>query len=305
VHGADALRFGLLAMSSTQDVRYSAAKVQQGQDLANKMWNASRLILLNAAEPGTTISPSLVEDRWIVSRLERLVASVLERFDQFDFAHVAQELYRFFWSELCDWYLEIAKPRLYEAEPEVSAILLAVLERFLALTHPVMPFVTEEIFSHLPGRQGLLVVHPYPELREELVDAEAEADMDAAIQMTRTLRRWRDLMGIEAAAVLAARAPGEAPHELVGRLARVSFDSGGGEAIASVGGVEILATGDVDAGRVAERIAERRRLLEAEVDRAQRKLANEGFVAKAPSELIESERRKLDAYRLELEELLG
>ena len=105
-------------MSSTQDVRYSDAKVEQGRDLANKMWNASRLVLLNAAEvePGPRLARP--EDRWIASRLQRTIASVSERLESYDFAHAALESYAFFWSELCDWYLEIVKPRLYEGEEE-------------------------------------------------------------------------------------------------------------------------------------------------------------------------------------------
>ena len=130
VHGADALRFGLLAMSSTQDVRFSDAKVEQGRDLTNKLWNASRLILLNAAdgvEPAPR--PLHVEDRWILSRLERTIASVTEKLEAYDFAHAVQEAYSFFWRDLCDWYLEIVKPRLYDGEAEVSATLLYALER--------------------------------------------------------------------------------------------------------------------------------------------------------------------------------
>src|SRR6478752_6267611 len=121
VHGAAALRFGLLAMSSTQDVRYSDAKVEQGRDLANKLWNASRLILLNARVGSGKPSPVAVEDRWILSRLEHTIASVTEKLEEYDFAHAAQEGYSFFWSELCDWYLEIVKPRLYEGEEEAVA----------------------------------------------------------------------------------------------------------------------------------------------------------------------------------------
>src|SRR6185295_16990720 len=126
-HGADAVRFGLLAMSSTQDVRYSAAKVQQGLDLANKLWNASRLILLNAPEVEPAPVAKRVEDRWILSRLQRAIAVVTGHLDGYDFAHAALELYRFFWSELCDWYLEIVKPRLNEGEPDAGATLLWIL----------------------------------------------------------------------------------------------------------------------------------------------------------------------------------
>ena len=153
VHGADALRFGLLAMSSTQDVRYSDAKVQQGRDLANKMWNASRLILLERrrgrAGPGP---PQELEDRWILSRLQRAVAGVSVDLEPYDFAHAALELYRFFWSELCDWYLEIAQAAPLRAGGGGLADAPRALEQTLALLHPMMPFVTEEIWSLHPAR---------------------------------------------------------------------------------------------------------------------------------------------------------
>jgi valyl-tRNA synthetase len=324
-HGADALRFGLLAMSSTQDVRFSDAKVQQGADLANKLWNASRLILLNIGEAGGEIRPVRLEDRWILSRLEATIASVTAKLEEFDFAHAVGEAYAFFWSELCDWYLEIVKPRLYEGEAEVSAILLRALERILALLHPVMPFVTEEIWSYHPARRGHLAVHPFPEAEEALLDPEAEEEMQAGIELTRRLRAWRDLVEAPAAAVLPARAEGVEPQEFVGRLARVEFADGknvrlrsgreesdmhvpsapphGGDPVAAVGPVKILASAEIDAGAIAARLEARREELRAEVARAEGKLGNEKFVARAPAEVVEEEREKLARYRAELEEL--
>jgi valyl-tRNA synthetase len=331
VYGADALRFGLLAMSSSQDVPYSKDRVQQGLDLANKMWNASRLILTGVdtnapdlhqhnardpqadrAVPGRT--GLLVEDRWILSRLQRAVGEVSEELDAYDFSHAALSLYRFFWSELCDWYLEIVKPRLYEQEPEVSATLLHVLEQVLALAHPMLPFVTEEIYAYLPGvgeserRPEMLVVHPFPSPDPELIDSEAEDEVGDAIELTRSLRRWRELVGVAAGSVLPARvADGDPPHELVARLARVSFDgdraAAAGEPLAQVGPVEILPSDEIDAEEVRRRVAERRDALRAEVERAERKLANDGFISKAPGDVVDAEREKLASYRAELEEL--
>jgi valyl-tRNA synthetase len=302
VHGADALRFGLLAMSSAQDVRFSDAKVQQGRDLANKLWNASRLILLNArGEPAA--SPKNAEDRWILSRLQRTIEIVTARLDAYELSPASLELYRFFWSEFCDWYLEIVKPRLYEGEPEASSNLLHVLERFVALAHPVIPFVTEEIWSYLPDRDAPLIVSGYPVADPALVDREAEAEIEASIELTRGIRRWRDLAGVPVASVLPARVAGEAPHELVARLARLDVDGSGGEALASIGPLELLATDDVDPAQVRERIEARAAELRAEVKRGESKLANEGFTSKAPTEVVEAEREKLEAYRAELEEL--
>jgi valyl-tRNA synthetase len=324
VHGADALRFGLLAMSSTELVRYSADRVQQGQDLANKMWNASRLILLNAAASHNDAAgpaaggarlptPSPLEDRWIVSRLQRAIGAVTENLDSYDFAHAALELYRFFWSELCDWYLEIAKPRLYDGGRETAATMLWVLEQTLALAHPMMPFVTEEVYAYLRAATGargpgMLVAHPFPELDRGLVDEDAEREVEALIELTRSVRRWRDLVGVAAGTVLPARVAGDdrkTPHELVARLARLSFDGADGEPLATFGPVEILGSDDVDADQVRRRVAERLEALRGEVERAERKLGNRGFVENAPAEVVKAERQKLAAYRAELEELSG
>jgi valyl-tRNA synthetase len=321
-HGADGVRFGLLAMSSAQDVRYSADRIQQGEDLANKMWNASRLILLNAGleagegQTGGMVVPGpravRIEDRWIVSRLQAAIDDVTRNLGSYDFAHAALGLYRFFWSELCDWYLEIVKPRLYEGEAEAGQTLLWILEQTLALTHPMVPFVTEEIYSYLreaAGGQGppMLVVHPFPEVDGALRDPAAEREVETSIELTRSVRRWRDLVGVAPSSVLPARVPDEggAPHELVGRLARLSFDGAEGEALASFGRLEIISSAEVDAGQVRSRIAERRETLRGEVERAERKLQNQGFVSNAPTDVVEAEREKLTTYRAELEELEG
>jgi valyl-tRNA synthetase len=181
----------------------------------------------------------------------------------------------------------------------------------------VIPFVTEEIYSYLPGagdpvrRPEMLVIHPFPEPGQALIDEGAEAEVGAAIELTRSLRRWRELVGVAAGSVLSARiAPGqdgERLHELVGRLARVSFDGEAaaavGDPLAQVGPVEILATEEIDADQVRSRVSQRREALRSEMERAERKLANDGFVSNAPPDVVEAEREKLATYRAELEEL--
>jgi valyl-tRNA synthetase len=174
----------------------------------------------------------------------------------------------------------------------------------LALAHPLMPFVTEEVYSYLPARESdALAIHAFPEPDPELIDEAAEAEIGRAIELTRALRRWRDMAGVPAGQVLSARVNGSDPHELVGRLARVEFGGADGDAIATVEGVELLETEGVDPDAVRARIDERRAKLRAEVKRGERKLGNDGFVAKAPAEVVDEEREKLAAYRAELEEL--
>src|SRR5215216_4927760 len=206
-YGADALRFGLLAMSSSQDVRFNEERVRQGRDLANKLWNAARLILLRVSdvEPDPAAATDL-EDRWIVSRLERLTARTTEHYDSFRFSAAALELYGVFWSELCDWYLELVKPRLYADDNErASAVLLWALERTLRLLHPVMPFVTEEIWSLMPGERPLLATADWPVADESRIDRESEAEIGRLIEAVTVLRRYRDEVGAKASKLVRGR----------------------------------------------------------------------------------------------------
>ena len=198
-HGADAVRFGLLAMSSTQDVRYSKEKIEQGQRLANKLFNATRFVL-GAALPGVEAAaePRTVEDRWILSRLERVKEAQAARIAAYDFSHAALGLYDFVYGELCDWYIELVKPRLAgDSEEErraLSATLIDVLRETVALAHPVIPFVTEELWSHLGG-EGLLAAAPFPPAHAELIDAAAEEDMERVIEAIVRVRGWRERAG--------------------------------------------------------------------------------------------------------------
>jgi valyl-tRNA synthetase len=302
VHGADALRFGMLAISSTQDVRYSPDRVQQGRDLANKMWNASRLILLNAGEAAPEARPATLEDRWILSRLQSTIASVTESIDAYDFSHAVLDFYSFFWAELCDWYLEIVKPRLYDGDEDAAANLLFVLEQLLRLAHPVIPFVTEEIWSYLPDREDMLIVSAAPTRDPSLVDTESALAVELEVEEVRQIRAWRDLVGVPAAAVINARVDGQV-SEFVPRLARLNPAGEDGEPIATIGRIQILASDEIDAEQAAARIGAERKRLEAEIERLERKLGNEGFVAKAPPAVVEEERRKLADYRAELDRL--
>jgi valyl-tRNA synthetase len=313
-HGADAVRFGLLAMSSSQDVRYSAEKIQQGQQLANKMWNASRLVLTKAADVEPAPRPRSVEDRWILSRLQRTIESTRAQFEGYDFSHAAQGLYSFFYGELCDWYLEMVKPRLNVQEQEVSATLLYVLRETLALAHPMVPFVTEEIHSFLPGADDDLTASTYPQVDAGLFDDEAEREVGAVIEAVRRLRNYRDSVGAPAAARIPARMIGNAYEgsvDAIGRLARfdIVIDGGDGEVVGSIGldgaTVEVLPSDTVDPAEVRARIEAERKRLQAERDRARGKLSNKGFTDKAPPELVQAEREKLERFESELAELEG
>jgi len=309
-YGADAVRWGLLAMSAGQDVKFSEDKLAQGLQLTNKLWNAARLILLGVGpDARPAVKPAAVEDRWILSRLAHARAEVGGRIDSFDFSHAALALYEFVYAELCDWYLELVKPRLRAAEPEVAATLLYVLVQTLALAHPVIPFVTEEIYSYVPGREGLLAAGIGSE--DGRLDREAEASLGRAIEAVQVVRGWRDRNEVKAGATLPARIAAEGYEdtaEHVARLARLSLSkSDGGDPVASVpvpgGVVELLASPDLDLGAAERKRAAQRATLEQEIERSERKLANPSFVEKAPPEVVAAEREKLERLRRELEAL--
>ena len=266
-YGADATRYGLMKMASSQDVTFSEGSIDEGRKLANKLWNASRL-LLQAGVTEIDERPSSLEERWILARLSATQRAFEENLDRFDFAHVVDELYHLTFDDFCDWYLEAIKPRIYDGDADALATAGAALERLLKLLHPAMPHVTEEIWSFLPERTSRLIVAPWPQ-------AGSEEGADA-------LERVQDLAAM-------FRRSGVVPP-LEGDEKRI-FD-----AVVKPDRAPQRANGNAD--------AERERL-RAEIARAEKMLANERFVANAPPEVVAAEREKLERYRRELDAIGG
>ena len=206
-YGADAVRWGLLAMSSGQDVQFNETRVAQGQALTNKLWNASRLILLGIGEQVEPAPrPVAVEDRWILSRLSRAREAIDADLASYEFSRAALALYDFVYGELCDWYLEMVKPRLRDGDGDLAATLMFVLVSTLELAHPLIPFVTEEIYAHVPGAEGMLAAGiSLPEGAGP--DPEATAGIERVIDTVTALRAWRNSSGVAAGAMLPARLP--------------------------------------------------------------------------------------------------
>ena len=309
--GADAVRFGMLAMSSSQDVRYSVEKIEQGERLANKLFNAARFVLLSLGEEATPAEamPTTVEDRWILSRLARFERELRERIDVYDFSRAALALYDFVYADLCDWYIELVKGRI--GEPELRATLRFLLRETLALAHPLMPFVTEELWQYVrEPHEALLAGVVRPAGDGAAIDPAAEAALERVIAATQAIRGWRDEVGVKPGATLAARlaADGYAGLEpLLARIARLALSGVGEAAVASVtipGGVLEILDG-VDLSAHAERTAREIARLERELERLRAKLANAAFVANAPAELVAAEREKLAGLERELARLGG
>jgi valyl-tRNA synthetase len=293
-YGADATRYGLMKMSSTQDVRFSRGAIAEGAKFANKLWNAARFVITQAdleVEP----APSGDEpaDRWVRSRLVRASEELLRLLDGYEFSAAVKALYAFVF-DYCDWYIEAAKPRLTGADPAarraVSANLLWTLERILALTHPICPFVTEAVWSHLPGERGVLMLQPYPAPVAEHRDPKAEADVQAAIEAVSQARSTPEVRlllprGFAAAALVRALAP---------RATDVVEDS--------VTAVVVEAKAE-DPAVVRARLEQEIARARAELERSRSMLANERFTAKAPPQKVDEERAKEARYAGELEEL--
>jgi valyl-tRNA synthetase len=261
-HGADASRYGLIKMSSTQDVRFSDGFLEEGRKLANKLWNVARLILANVGEETPEERPSSLEERWILARLSASQRQVEAAFAALDFAEVASLLYHVTFDDFCDWYAEAIKPRLYDGDAGARATALAALERLLKLLHPVMPHVTEEIWSNLPARASRLIVAPWPAAGEE----SAAGALDRVQEAAAIFRRSGVVVPLE----------GDEKRilDVVVKPERQK------------------ANGNVE--------AERERLRK-EIARAEGMLANERFVSNAPPEVVEAEREKLARYRRELD----
>ena len=261
-YGTDATRYGLMKNSLTQDVRFSDSALEEGSKLSNKLWNAARLIVTACGGAAPPERPSSLEERWILARLSQVQREVERLLGEFDFAHTMDELYHLTFDDFCDWYLEAIKVRLYDGDAGARATATAALERLLKLLHPVMPHVTEEIWSYLPGRRTRLIVAPWPEAGDE---SEAGA-----------LERVQDLAQM-------FRRSGIVPA-LEGEERRI-FN-------AVVKPERAKVTGNAD--------AERERLRN-EIARAEAMLANDRYVQNAPAEVVAAEREKLERYLRELD----
>jgi valyl-tRNA synthetase len=265
-YGADATRYGLLKMASTQDVRYSVGPIEEGRRLANKLWNVARLLLAHADGAEPDARPRLPEERWILARIDDTRAELEASFAEIELSRSTAVLYRLTFDDFCDWYAEAIKPRLRDGDEDARATALAALERLLKLLHPIMPHVTEEIWSQLPERETRLIAAPWPAADARYADSAGALDrvQDAAAIFRRS----------------GARVTLDADEERI-------FEA-----------VVRPATAPVD-GNVAAEVERLRK----EIDRAEGMLANERFVKNAPAEVVEAEREKLGRYRRELDAL--
>jgi valyl-tRNA synthetase (EC 6.1.1.9) len=324
-YGTDALRYALtVGTSPGNDLRFSAEKLEASRNFANKVWNAFRFVMMNFDDNAdfskVDSKKFTTADKWILSRINTVAREVTENLERFELGIALQKIYDFIWDEFCDWYIELVKPRLYDQEApgrlEALYVLNEVLKNSMKLLHPFMPFITEEIYSHLITPDESIMISKWPEYREGVLYPEEERTMRIIMDAIRGIRNRRLEMNVPASRKakaifvtsdegLAAAVEREAPtFKRLAALSDVSLRKNR-EGIAEdavtvvVEGMEVFLPLEdlIDIEKEIERLEKEKANLEEEIDRVVRKLSNQGFVSKAPKAVVDAEREKEVKYR--------
>ncbi len=324
-YGADALRFMLATGNSPgNDMRFIDEKVVAARNFANKIWNAARFVLMNLdIEENTLPEDLLLEDKWILSRLNKTVREVNENLERYEIGIAATKLYDFAWDDFCDWYIELVKPRLFETntneatKKSAQQVLLYVLTDILKALHPFMPFITEEIYQNIPHAKESIMIDDYPIFRNELVFDAEESEMNKVMDLIKAVRNRRSEMNI---------APSKKAHLYIETDNAALFEKGKSyyERLASASGVTVGGNFDiqnavtivtdgaktyiplaelVDISAELDRMAKEKEKLLSEIKRVDGMLSNEGFVSKAPAAKIEAEKAKKEKFEAMLDAL--
>ena len=323
-YGADALRFTLATGNSPgNDMRFSDERVQASRNFCNKIWNASRFIQMNLTidkDKAVQLPADLaIEDKWILSKFNTLVADVTRNIDQYELGLAAAKLNDFIWENFCDWYIEIAKTRLQTGDENVQKVLCYVLSGAMQLLHPFMPFITETIWQALPHEGPSVMVSAWPEYKDELHFAAEEAQMESLMDAVRAIRNRRAEMNVP---------PSKKAKVLILTEKKDTFSAGAGffPKLAYASEIELIDAVPADAAKMASVVtgdaqiympmgdlidfeAERARLgkekskVEADIDFVMKKLNNPKFVDKAPEKVVAAEREKADKLREHLAKL--
>jgi valyl-tRNA synthetase len=319
-YGADALRFTLATGNSPgNDMRFNWDKVESSRNFANKIWNASRFVLMNLKITDNKL-PDLdklaLEDKWIVSRYNSLVKEVTENLEKFELGIAVQKLYEFIWDEFCDWYIELVKPRLYDSEKEGAVeaqyVLTYVLSNTLKLLHPFMPFITEEIWLHLPHVGDSIMISSWPEYDEKIHFSNEEKQMRILMEAIKSIRNIRAEMNVvpsrkvkiyiatnekdmfEQGKAFFEKLAGASETIVTGKKPDISDDA----VSIVVEGAQIYIPLEelIDIEAEINRLEKEKERLEGELKRVNGKLNNPGFVNKAPANVVEEEKQKAKKY---------
>ena len=318
-YGADTLRFTLVTGNTPgNDMRFYMERVESSRNFANKIWNASRFVLMNLADYDETApcGELTLADRWILSRYAQTVNAVTDNLEKFELGEAARMLYDFIWGEYCDWYIELAKPRLYSKEGATGRhtaqfVLAYILERTMRLLHPFMPFISEEIRSHLPNSAGSIVRSAWPEAEPQRIDEAAEAQMGAVMDVIKAVRNMRAEMNVPPGrkgeviiqlanqgleSVLAENLPFVKTMATAEPVTTIPASAEKPENSVSrvITGMEVYLPlkGLIDAEKEIARLNKELQGLELERTRIEGKLSNEGFIAKAPAAVLEQQKTR-------------
>lgn len=324
-YGADALRFTLLNGNSPgNDTRFSEEKLRASRNFANKLWNATRFILMNLSEeitaPGLPASLEL-EDRWVLSRYNNLVREVTDNLEKFELGIAVQKLYDFIWDILCDWYIELTKARIAaggESAKNAQQVLVTIMCGTLKLLHPFMPFITEEIWQALPNDSESIMVAPWPVYEDKLAFAQDEEEFEKIMAVIRGIRNRRSEMNVppsrKAKVYIASAIPetfkkGEAFILRLCWASEVQF----GDSFELAGAVQVVTPdarvfiplGDlIDIEKERERLEKEREACESDIAFFGKKLENPNFVGRAPQKVVDAERAKLQKAQDRLQKIL-
>jgi valyl-tRNA synthetase len=337
--GADALRFTMAALAGPgRDIKFDLGRAEGYKNFCNKLWNATRFVLMNtegaqrsdAPEVATAAAPTTDTEKWILARLQAVSAEAAQHFADYRFDLLSQALYEFAWNDFCDWFVELSKPALNGEDAAAAAstrhTLLFVLERLLSLLHPLIPFVTEELWLQVAPRLGIagdsIMLRPYPQPSDFAAnDTRAVADVEWLKAMVSALRRVRSELNVAPAKQVALLlADGSAAERtraerfdsqlrFLNKLERIEFIADAGVAPASaaavVGELKLLVPleGLVDLGAERTRLDKELKRVEGEIGKCRNKLASETFVANAPPAVVEQERQRLADWSAQLDAL--
>ena len=327
-YGADSLRFTLVTGNTPgNDMRFYWEKAEASRNFANKIWNASRFVLMNLEDydEKAQLAEHTLADKWILSRYNYTVGEVTRLLENYEIGEASRLIYEFIWNEFCDWYIELAKIRLYDKEHKkdrarAQSVLVQVLGGAMQLMHPIMPFITEEIWQVLPHKGKSIMVSEWPQVQEDFIDSKAQEAMQSVMEVIKAVRNMRAEMNV---------APGkksdiillvvdesllpmlEENHGYIKTLAsaesivieKATAQKPENAVTTVVSGIEVYLPlrGLIDIDKESERLGKEKVSLEKEIARIEGKLSNQGFIAKAPADVVEKEREKQKGYQEKLQ----